>query len=79
MLDVKSIAEQVKHNCNISDARFWGFYSPCGLLLRLRNLYKLEHGITLWEKVSQVKIADWIAYRMPGSGDFTRRAASFSD
>jgi hypothetical protein len=63
MLDVKSIAEQVKHNCNISDARFWGFYSPCGLLLRLRNLYKLEHGITLWEKVSQVKIADWIGRR----------------
>ena len=63
MLDIHSIASQVKHNCNISDAKYWGLYSPCGLLLRLRDLYKIEKGLKPWEKVEPDKIADWIGTR----------------
>ncbi|MEJ2191892.1 MAG: hypothetical protein P8Y39_06020 [Nitrospirota bacterium] len=36
---------QVRRNCLISDARHWGNYSICGLLMRMRELYLFEHGI----------------------------------
>ncbi len=63
MTEIFSIAAQVKHNCNISDAKYWGFYSPCGLLLRMRDLYKTEQGIRPWGKVSHKAIGDWIEKR----------------
>jgi hypothetical protein len=63
MIDIVSIASQVKHNCNISDARYWGYYSPCGLLLRMRNLYKFEKKLKPWEKVSHADIGKWIDKR----------------
>jgi hypothetical protein len=63
MFDTSSIIFQVKHNCNISDARHWGDYSPCGLLLRLRNLYKLENGLKPWDRVLNDEIGDWISQR----------------
>ena len=63
MIDIESITSQIKHNCNISDARHWGYYSLCGLLLRLRELYRSEQGIPLWERMSQEDIGRWISSR----------------
>jgi hypothetical protein len=63
MIDIDSIASQVKHNCNISDAKYWGYYSPCGLLLRLRDLYKVESGLKPRDKVNHKTIGSWIDKR----------------
>ncbi len=63
MTDIHTLASQIKRNCNISDAQFWGFYSLCGLLLRLRELYRIENGIKPWEQVIQKDIGDWITDR----------------
>jgi len=63
MIDVQLISSRIKHNCNISDARYWGTYSLCGLLLRLRELYRAEMGVGLWEKIEQKEIGEWIAKR----------------
>jgi hypothetical protein len=63
MTDIHTLASQIKRNCNISDARHWGFYSLCGLLLRLRELYRIENGIKPWEQVIQKDIGDWITDR----------------
>jgi len=63
MIDIDSIRDQVKHNCNISDARFWGFYSPCGLLLRMRQLYMQEQGLMPWDPVDDNHIRQWIDSR----------------
>ena len=63
MIDIESLSAQIKHNCNISDARHWGYYSLCGLLLRLRELYRSEKGIPLWERMPQEDIGRWIASR----------------
>jgi hypothetical protein len=63
MINIDSIAAQVKLNCNISDARYWGYYLPCGLLLRLRDLYRIENKFKPSEKVDPDKIADWIGTR----------------
>jgi hypothetical protein len=59
-MKIADIARQVKHNCDISDAKFWGYFSLCGLLLRLRELYKSEHKITPWSSINQKDIGDWI-------------------
>jgi hypothetical protein len=63
MIDIESLTSQVKRNCNISDARYWGDYSVCGLLIRLRELYRAEKGIRLWEKIPQEDIGRWISER----------------
>lgn len=42
MVDINHIAAQVKENCDISDAKYSGIYSVCGLASRLRDFYKWE-------------------------------------
>ncbi len=48
-------------NCTISDARFWGYYSLCGLLMRLRELYKNEHNLMPWDQTPREGTSEWIA------------------
>ncbi len=60
-MDIESLTTQVKRNCTISDARFWGYYSICGLLMRLRELYKSEKGLMPWDRAPGEEIAEWIA------------------
>jgi hypothetical protein len=63
VVNLKSLISHVKKNCNISDAKYWGHYSICGLLLRLRELYRFEKGIRLWESINHDDISDWISER----------------
>lgn len=63
MIDIPDLAAQVKRNCNISDAKFWGFYSLCGILLRLRELYRIEAGIRPYERIAQESVSAWISER----------------
>jgi hypothetical protein len=61
--DIEALAAKIKENCNISDARFWGGYSICGLLLRLRELFRHEKRMQLWEDIPHETISGWIAER----------------
>ena len=63
MIDIQEICLQIKTNCNISDAKYWGSYSLCGLLLRLRELYRAEKGLKPWERLLQKDVGDWITER----------------
>ncbi len=63
MIHIETLASQIKRNCNISDAKYWGAYSICGLLLKLRGLYRIETGIKPWEQIPQKEIAEWISER----------------
>jgi hypothetical protein len=62
-MELSEILLQVKHNCDISDAGSWGYYSICGLLMRLRELYFHEHGLVPWESVPMEEISSWIHER----------------
>jgi hypothetical protein len=62
-MDIAKIASQVQRNCRISDARSWGYYSICGLLLRLRELYKWESGLEPWSPVEKEAVMSWIEER----------------
>jgi hypothetical protein len=61
--DREGLTAQVKRNCDISDAHYWDSYSLCGLLLRLRELYRSESGIKLWMHIPHKSIGDWIDKR----------------
>ena len=56
-----SFVQIVRHNCDISDARDSGIYSICTLVLKLRNLYKWEHGLQPWQEPESGELLDWIA------------------
>jgi hypothetical protein len=62
-LNLNRLISQVKINCNLSDAKYWGNYSICGLLLRLRELYRMENRIMPWEQLINKDVATWISNR----------------
>ncbi len=59
-MEIEEIAEQVRQNCEISNAESWGGYSICGLLLRLRGLHKWEIKAQPWEKIDTTLLMSWI-------------------
>lgn len=52
--------ERVSFNCDVSDAKFWGNFSICTLLLRLRELFKIERALEPWDTVENSEILEWI-------------------
>jgi hypothetical protein len=59
-VNTSRLTEQVRYNCDVSDARFAGHYSICGLALRLRDLYKWEKQLSPWEEHEPAEILAWI-------------------
>ncbi len=60
-INVGRLISQVKANCDLSDAKSWGTYTVCGLLLRLRELFRSENGLNPWERISQKDLVEWIS------------------
>lgn len=50
----------VSFNCDVSDANYWGYFSICTLLLRLRELFKIERDLEPWDRISNEEIFPWI-------------------
>jgi hypothetical protein len=59
-MDIEDIAKQVQANCEISDAKNWGSYTICGLLIRLTDLYRWSKGIESWVTIENPKLMDWV-------------------
>jgi len=55
-----ALLKDIKFNCDVSDARFWGSFSICGLLMRYRDLYRSEQRREPWAAVSSEEIGPWI-------------------
>ncbi|HEX9861410.1 MAG TPA: hypothetical protein VGB23_09410, partial [Nitrospirota bacterium] len=56
----EDLIRDVKLNCDISDAKYWGYFSVCGLLMRYRDLFRSEMGLKPWSEISRTEIAAWI-------------------
>ena len=59
----RGLAGQVLANCRRADAEVAGRFSLCGLLLRLRNLYKWEHGLPPWQEPEPAAALEWVGQR----------------
>ena len=57
---MSTLTEDIKSNCDISDARYWGYFSICGLLMRYRDLFRSEQGLEPWIPPERERIARWI-------------------
>jgi len=55
-----AVLEDIKFNCDVSDARYWGYFSICGLLMRYRDLFRSEMGLEPWSPIARKEIAAWI-------------------
>lgn len=54
------LLRDIKFNCDVSDARYWGYFSICGLLMRYRDLFRSEQALEPWDPVRREDIAAWI-------------------
>ncbi len=63
MIDTEHITQQVLSNCDISDAKYSGIYSVCGLALRLRDLFKWEKHLDPWIEKDSAEILEWIGLK----------------
>ncbi len=61
--EIADLQRQVQKNCDISDARHAGVYSLCGLLLRMRDLYKWEQGMAPWREPEPAEFTGWMEDR----------------
>jgi hypothetical protein len=59
----QELVPQIKANCHRADAAVAGRFSMCGLLLRLRNLYKWETGVPPWREESSDLVLEWVDQR----------------
>ena len=64
-----TLIEEVRWNCDIASAGQAGHFSLCGLLMRLRQLYKWEHGLAPWREPEVADALDWIARRENATPD----------
>jgi hypothetical protein len=58
-----TLIAEVRWNCDIASAGQSGHFSLCGMLLRLRQLYKWEHGLAPWREPEVEAVLAWIAQR----------------
>lgn len=59
-MNPEEVAAQVRENCAVANAMNWGTYSVCGLLLRLRELYRWEKNLEPWESIDHAALLKWI-------------------
>jgi hypothetical protein len=59
-MDIKDIVGQVQSNCELSDAKNWGAYTICGLLIRLTDLYRWSKGLDPWVTIENPKLMEWV-------------------
>jgi len=59
-ISIPQLQEQIQRNCDISDANYAGLYSLCGLLLRMRDLYKWEQGLHPWQEPEPAELLEWV-------------------
>lgn len=68
-----ALRDQVQQNCNVSDARYGALFSVCGLLLRMRDLFKWEQNMPPWQEPEPAVLLEWIEQRETGWLDLTNR------
>ncbi len=56
-----ALIRQVEANCELASSQQAGSFSLCGLLMRLRLLYKWKHGLPPWREPEPEEVLAWVA------------------
>ena len=56
-----ALIRQVEANCELASSQQAGSFSLCGLLMRLRLLYKWKHGLPPWREPESDQVLAWVA------------------
>ena len=60
-MGIKTLANAVQFNCDLSDRESATDYSICIYLIRMREYYRWSHGIAMNESLDQSALMDWIS------------------
>jgi len=60
---MKSLNQQIQHNCHISDAQYAGNYTLCIYLLKMREFYRWEAQLPFSKKLDNNDIGEWLTQR----------------
>ena len=60
---LEELLPAIQKNCRISDATHSGFYSLCGLFLRLKDQFLLEKDLPPWTETDKTALMAWIEAR----------------
>jgi len=60
---LQRVIEAVQKNCNIADARHAGDFTLCVYLLKMREMYRWEQGISFNEVIGVDDVGDWLTAR----------------
>lgn len=60
---MQALIETVQRNCDIADARHGADYGMCTYLLKMRELYRWEHGLPLGAPLGKDAVGDWLTER----------------
>jgi len=61
--NLEEIINTIQHNCHIADARHAGDYTLCVYLLKMREMYRWELGISFNEVIGVDDVGDWLTDR----------------
>jgi len=62
-IEIKPLIKAVQHNCHIADARHAGDYTLCVYLLKMREMYRWEKGISFKTPLTTDDVGDWLTER----------------
>lgn len=62
-LDLAGVTAAVRRNCHLSDALHAGDLTMCTFLLRMRELYRWEHGLPLTREMPRAAVGEWMNQR----------------
>ena len=60
---MQTLIDTVQRNCDIADARHGADYGMCTYLLKMRELYRWEHGLPLGAPLGKDEVGDWLTAR----------------
>lgn len=60
---MQSLIDAVQHNCDIVDARHGADYGMCTYLLKMRELFRWQRGLSLGARLAKDEIGDWLTER----------------
>ncbi len=60
---LQQIIKTVQYNCHIADARHAGDYTLCVYLLKMREMFRWEHGIDFKTTLTTDAVGDWLTAR----------------